>query len=71
MALPELEVNDFISTKDGRELRILSLYKTGNEVIRLDGVDDNAPSPMRIVVFANNIARIIKKAPKKKEEVAK
>jgi hypothetical protein len=61
MALPELEANDIISTKDGQSLRILTIYKNGNEVSKIDGIDDNSPSPMRVPVFANNIARIMKK----------
>ena len=61
MALPELEVNDIISTKDGRTLRVQRIHKSGNEIIRIDGTDDNAASPMLTPIFANNIARILKK----------
>ena len=63
----ELERNDVIATKDGKTLRVLSIYKTGNEITRIEGVDDNSDSPCRRTVYNNNILRILRKAPKKVE----
>ena len=57
----ELGQNDVIATKDGKTLRVLSIYKTGNEVVRIEGIDDSAESPCRRTVYANNILRILRK----------
>jgi hypothetical protein len=65
----ELERNDVIATKDGKTLRVLSIYKTGNDITRVEGIDDASDSPCRRTVYVNNIQRILRKA--KKEEVAK
>ena len=58
----EIGINDIIATKDGLTLRVLSIRKVdGNNILRIEGVDDNSEAPMRTTVLPNNILRIIKK----------
>jgi hypothetical protein len=61
MALPELERNDVVLTKDGREMRILSIYKSNNTVHRVEAVDDSKDIPTRTTIYANNIMKILRK----------
>ena len=56
-------INDIVSTKDGQTLRILAVKKNGNEVMRLEGINDNDPSPMRTTILKENFLRILKKCP--------
>lgn len=60
----EIERGDTIATKDRKTLRILSVYKSGNEILRVEGVDDSSDSPKRIPVLPSDIIRILRKAPK-------
>lgn len=57
------EIGDIILTKDGLQLRVLSVRKDGERILFLEGVDDNAPSPMRTRVQQNNFQRILRKNP--------
>jgi hypothetical protein len=56
-------INDIVLTKDGQQLRILSVQKTGNDIQRLWGIDDNAPTPMRTPILKDNFQRIMRKSP--------
>ncbi len=62
--LPELEKGDVIITKDGREMRILSVYKPDGQVKRVDCVEEKSENPMRTPIFSENIGRILRKGPK-------
>ena len=55
--------NDVIATKDGMKLRVLAVRKNGDEINRLEAMDDSSPSPMRINVLRDNFLRIISKSP--------
>ncbi len=61
MAGIEICKNDVIATKDGRELRVLSVYKPAGEILRVDCIDDRSANPMRTPVFSKDIARILVK----------
>lgn len=56
-----IEKGDKIITKDGRELRVLSVYKPDGTIIRVDGVEDNVPNPIRVPVFSKDIGRVMKR----------
>ncbi len=56
-------VNDIIATKDGQKLRVLSVRNNGPEIVRVEGIDDNCPSPMRTVVLKDNFLRVLRKSP--------
>ena len=58
-----VEVNDIILTKDGQMLRVLNVRRNGSDIQRLEGIDDNSPSPMRTTVLKNNFQRVMKKSP--------
>ena len=58
-----IEINDTIVTKDGATLRVLAVRRDGQEIRRLEGIDDNAPSPMRVTVLKDNFLRLIRKSP--------
>lgn len=66
-ALLELEKGDVIITKDGREMQVISIYKPDGKVRRCDCVAVGDESPMRTPVWSENIARILRKAPKPAE----
>lgn len=60
-----INIGDTITTKDGMTLEILSIrYKDGSDIHKLEGIDRNSPSPMRISVLQSNFLRVIKKAKK-------
>ena len=61
MALIEIEVNDVISTKEGKTYRVLSVYKNGNALYKVEGIDDNELTPMRRPIFSHEIGRVIRK----------
>ena len=63
--LPTLERGDMILLKDGRTVRILSVYKPDGILRRVDCVDDASENPMRQPVDVKDVARILKKAPPK------
>ena len=68
----QLDINDVIATKDGKTLRVLSIYRSGGEITRIEGIDDNDDSPCRKTVYVNNLLRILRKYKKPEEkEVAK
>lgn len=60
----EIERGDTIATKDGKAFRVLSVYKSGNEVTRVEGVNDSDESPKRTPLLPSDIIRILRKAPK-------
>ena len=62
--LPTIEKGDVILNRDGQSIRVLSVYKPDGTIRRVEGVDDIAESPMRIVVFAKDIMRILRKKEK-------
>lgn len=64
MALVQIERGDIIATKAGESLRVVSVYYNGNDLSRVDALNDSDPSPMRRPVFSNQIARVLKKAEK-------
>lgn len=70
MALVEIEKNDIVATKDGRTIRVLAVYKNGDVVSKVEGIDDNEGSPMRRPVFAADILRVVRKAPKAEDKQA-
>lgn len=59
-----IEKDDVILTKDGHEMRVLRVIMGGNDIQRIECVDDKAESPMRTTIFANNISRVLVKAVK-------
>lgn len=59
-----IDKGDTILTKEGKEMRVLRVFQNGKDIQRLECVDDTTESPMRTTVFANNISRVLKKAPK-------
>ncbi len=63
----EIERNDTIATKDGRSMRVLSVYKSGNEILKVDAIDDSNESPKRTPLLPSDIIRILRKAPKAEE----
>ena len=56
-------VNDIIATKDGQKLRVLSVRYSGNDIQRVEGIDDSSPCPMRTNVFKENFLRVLVKSP--------
>ena len=56
-------INDIVATKDGQRLRVLSVKKNGNDVHRLEGIDDTSASPMRTTVLKDNFLRVLQKSP--------
>jgi hypothetical protein len=62
MGLIQIEKNDVIATKEGQTIRVMAVYMNGDVLSRIEGVDDSEASPMRRPVFANQIARILRKA---------
>jgi len=58
-----IEINDIIMTRDNQRLRILRVVKQGNDIQRLEGIDDSAPSPCRVNVTKDNFRTILKKSP--------
>ena len=66
--LPEIERGDVIATKDGREMRVLTVYKNGNAIHRIEGIDDSVDSPIRTTVYSADITRILRKAKKAVEK---
>lgn len=59
-----ISINDIIATKDNQRLRIIRVVKVGNEIHRLEGIDDNDPrGPCRVNVTRDNFRTIIKKSP--------
>lgn len=60
-----MKQNDTIATKDGKILRVLSIYKSGNDITRIEGIDDASDIPCRKTVYVNNILRVL---PRKKQE---
>lgn len=67
----EIEKGDTIATKEGKSLRVLSVYKSGSDIIRVEGVDDTDESPKRIPILPSSITRILRKAPKAEEAEVK
>lgn len=59
----EIERGDTIAS-DGKAFRVLSVYKSGNELLRIEVVDDASDSPKRIPLLPNQISRILRKAQK-------
>ena len=55
--------NDIIATKDGQRLRVLSVRYSGNDIQRVEGIDDSAASPMRVTVMKENFLRVLQKSP--------
>ena len=66
--LPTIEKGDVIATKDGRSVRVLSVYKPDGIIRKVDAVDDGAESPIREVIFSKDIARILVKRKKPEEQ---
>ena len=58
----ELAKNDTLLLKDGRSVRVLSVFAPSGRIIRADVVDDASPTPTREAVFEKDFARILKKA---------
>jgi hypothetical protein len=71
MATLEIEKGDVIAIKDGRDVRVLSVYKPSGSIIRVDCIDDREASPMRFPVFSKDIVRILKKHEAKKTDNVK
>ena len=68
----EIGIGDVIATKDGLTLRVLSVRKVdGNQILRLEGIDDTSESPIRTTVLPNNILRVLRKAVPPPKEVTK
>ena len=65
--LPEIEKNDVILAH-GKNYRVLSVYKPDAVIQRVDGVDDTEESPIRRVIWARDIVRIVRKGEKKKPQ---
>ena len=62
MALIQIDVGDVISTKEGRTYRVLSVYRNGEQIYKIEGIDDSELTPMRRPVFAHEIGRVLRKA---------
>ena len=60
--LIEIEKGDTIALKDGRSVRVLSVYRPAGTIVRVDCIDDGDPNAMRFAAFSKDIARILKKA---------
>lgn len=56
-------INDIIATKDGQRLRILAIRRNGEEIIRVEGIDDTSSSPIRVTVLKENFLRLLVKSP--------
>ena len=56
-------INDIVLTKDGQNLRVLSVRRNGPDILRLEGIDDHSPAPMRTTILKENFLRILKKCP--------
>ena len=69
-ALIELEKGDVILCKDGREMQVLSIYKPDGTVRRCDCVEVGVDTPMRTPIWAENISKILRKAPQKPPQPA-
>lgn len=65
MGLIEIEREDTVIVKDGRSIRVMAVYKTGKQLHRIEGVDDNEPIPTRRPFFFHDIVRVIKREKKK------
>ena len=61
MPLIEIEKNDTIVAKDGKMYRVLSVYKNGDVLFKIDGIDDTEPSPMRRPIFSYDIVKVVRK----------
>ena len=65
-------INDTIATRDNQRLRVLRVVLVGNNVHRLECVDDNDPrGPCRINVPKENFLRILQKSPWKLDSVGR
>lgn len=59
-----IAINDTIATRDNQRLRVLRVVKPGNDILRLECVDDNDPrGPCRINITRDNFRTILKKSP--------
>lgn len=57
-------INDIIATRDNQRLRVLRVVRVGNNIHRLEGIDDNDPrGPCRINIPKENFLRILQKCP--------
>ena len=55
-------INDIIATRDNQRLRVLRVVRVGNNIHRLEAVDDNDPrGPSRVNVPKENFLRILQK----------
>ena len=54
--------NDIVQLNDGREVRVLRLYASDTTIHKLDCVDDASASPIRFIVYPNQIVKVVKKA---------
>lgn len=64
MAIKPINKGDFISTKDGRTFTVEALRYVGGNLYKIEGVDRNAPSPMRTTIWANEFQRVVRKSPR-------
>jgi hypothetical protein len=62
--LVEIEKNDVILA-NGKNYRVLSVFKPDGEIKRVDGIDDTEDSPIRRTIWSKDIQRIVRKAPVK------
>ena len=53
---------DLIQHKDGRKFTVEALRYVGDKLHHIEGVDKNAPSPMRTTIWANDFDKVIKRA---------
>ena len=65
--LVEIEKNDVILA-NGKNYRVLSVFKPDGEIKRVDGIDDTEDSPIRRTIWSKDIQRIVRKAPKLKPQ---
>ena len=58
-----LDINkgDIIATKEGKEMRVLSVYRPGGDIVRVDCIDDHVESPMRTPIFIKDVLKVLKK----------
>ena len=62
MPLIDIDKGDSLLLKDGRVVRVLSVFRPAGKIIRVDVVDDTQTSPMREAIFEREFARVMKKA---------